>query len=88
MRADYDKLLDYLCVDLGFCGSVVNDQPSCADQFLPDSGPLTAEDFASAVFKAEGWDPDGARAREFRSRIREAFVRHMGLSAIDVSLLR
>ncbi len=38
---------------------------------------------ADALFKAEGWDPDGAEARKFRSSVREAFVRHMGGTEID-----
>lgn len=88
MRADYDKLLNHVCVELGFCGSVANDQPLHVDQFLPDTGTLTAEDFADALFKAEGLDPEGSTARKFRSEVRDAFVRHIGVPAIDVGLLR
>ena len=88
MSAAYDKLLTYVCVSLGFCGSVVDDQPLHVGQFLPETGTLTAEDFADALFKAEGLDPEGSTARRFRSNVRDAFVRHMGVSAIDASLLR
>lgn len=83
MRAAYANLLDEVCVRFGFCGSVVDDQPRQVDQFLPHSGRLTDEDFADALFKAEGWDPDGPEARSFRSSVREAFVRHMGATQID-----
>ncbi|WP_411287552.1 hypothetical protein [Phenylobacterium sp.] len=62
MRAAYDKLLEEVCVRLGFCGSVVDGQPLHVDQFLPQSGVLTNEEFADALFKAEGWDPDGLEA--------------------------
>jgi hypothetical protein len=83
MRAAYDKLLEEVCVRLGFCGSVVDGQTLDVDQFLPESGVLTNEEFAVALFKAEGWDPDGLEARTFRSSVREAFVRHMGGSEMD-----
>lgn len=83
MRAAYDKLLEEVCVRLGFCGSVVDGQPLHVDQFLPESGVLTNEAFADALFKAEGWDPDGSKARTFRPRVHEAFVRHMGGSEMD-----
>jgi hypothetical protein len=83
MRAAYNNLLEEVCVRFGFCGSVLNDQPRHVDQLLPHSGKLTDEDFADALFKAEGWDPGGPEARKFRSSVREAFVRHMGGTQID-----
>jgi len=83
MRAAYDKLLEEVCVRLGFCGSVVDGQPRHVDQFLPQTGKLTDAEFADALFKAEGWDPDGSEARTFRSSVREAFVRNMGGSEIE-----
>ncbi len=78
MRTAYDKLLEEVCVRLGFCGSVVEGHPLHVDQFLPENGVLTNEAFADALFKAEGWDPAGPQARTFRDRVYEAFVRHMG----------
>ncbi|HYD28581.1 hypothetical protein [Brevundimonas sp.] len=83
MRAAFDNLLEEVCVRLGFCGSVVDGQPLHVDHFLPEFGVLTAEEFADALFKAEGWDPDGSEAKTFRSSVREAFVRHMGGSEIE-----
>jgi hypothetical protein len=87
MRTAFDKLLEDVCLRLGFCGSVVDDQPRHVDQFIPQTGPLTDEAFADALFKAEGWDPGGSEARRFRPRVRDAFVQHMGGSAIDSSLV-
>lgn len=83
MRAAYDKLLEDVCVRLGFCGSFVDGQSLHVDQFLPESGVLTNDDFADALFKAEGWDPGGSDARTFRPSVQEAFVRHMGASEAD-----
>ena len=86
MTAAYDKLLKDVCIRLGFCGSVVGGQPKRVDQSLSQPGILTDEDFADAVFKAEGLDPDSLQARRFRPSVRDAFVRHMGGSQIDASL--
>ncbi len=86
MSTAYDKLLEDVCVRLGFCGSVVDNQPLHVDQFIPQTGPLTDQDFADALFKAEGWDPDSSEARKFGPSVRDAFVRHMGGSEIDSSL--
>jgi hypothetical protein len=86
MQTASDKLLEDVCVRLGFCGSVVDGQALHADQFLPQSGTLTAEHFADALFRAEGWDPDGADARTFCSSVRDAFIRHIGSSEIDAGL--
>jgi hypothetical protein len=58
------------------------------DQFMPKSGPVTAEVFAAALFKAEGWDPEGPAAHRYRPVICEAFARHMGAVEVDASLVR
>lgn len=86
MSTAYDKLREDVCARLGFCGSVVDNQPLHVDQFIPQTGPLTDQDFADALFKAEGWDPDSSEARKFRPIVRDAFVRHMGGSEIDSGL--
>ena len=83
MRTAYDKLLEEVCVRLGFCGSVVDGRPLNVDEFLPQEGVVTSNEFVDALFKAEGWDPYGSEARTFRSSVREAFVRNMGGSEIE-----
>lgn len=88
MSTAYSKLLNEVCVRLGFCGSVVDNQPLNVDQFLPKSGSISSEAFAIALFKAEGWDPEGPGAHEFGPAVREAFDRHMGNAAVDAELLK
>ncbi|RZJ05992.1 MAG: hypothetical protein EON89_01410 [Brevundimonas sp.] len=87
MSAAYDNLLEDLCARLGFCGSVVDERPMHVDDLLPRSGIVTAEIFADALFRAEGWDPEGSEAGTFRSSVRDAFVRHFGGTEIDAALL-
>jgi hypothetical protein len=67
---DVDRLLDGLCVDLGFC------LPPEEKDRLMTSPPNTAEAFTDAVFLAEGMDPllaDRHLWRQVRNRVREAF---------------
>ena len=84
----YSQLPNEVCVRLGFCGSVVDDQPLHVDQFLPRSGLVTGEAFAVALFKAEGWAPDGLGAHEHGPGVREAFLRHIGSAEVDAQLLK
>lgn len=88
MSTAYDELLREVCVGLGFCGSVIDDRPLHVDQFLPASGLVSADDFATAVFKAEGWDPHGAEAQRHRPKICEVFVRHLGRRAAEIHRMR
>jgi hypothetical protein len=88
MNAAYHKLLEEVCVRLGFCGSLVDDQPLHVDQLLPRSGSISANSFADALFKAEGWVLDGGAADQHRASVCDAFVRHMGAFEVDAQLLR
>ncbi len=61
MSSDYIELLNEVCVSFGFCGSVVDGRPLHVDLFLPNSGAVSADAFADALFRAERLDPDGSR---------------------------
>ena len=84
----YDALLHEVCVRLGFCGSVVDGEPLHVDQFVPESGPVSADQFVNWVFRAEGMDPDGADALKHAHSLREAFVRRMGVEVVDAVVLK
>ena len=69
-RTKTERLLDKLCVDLGFCLP----PEECAR--LSGSPPQTVEAFTNAVFVAEGLDPDLADRhlwRQVRDRVTEYF---------------
>lgn len=64
------RLLDTLCVRLGFC------QPPVETQRLRELPPSDARAFTDAVFIAEGMDPELADRhlhRQVRDLVREAF---------------
>ena len=88
MNAAYTKLLEEVCVRLGFCGSLVDDKPLHVDQLLPRTGSISANTFADALFKAEGWEPDGGAADRHRASVCDTFVRHLGALEVDARLLR
>lgn len=84
----YDALLHEICVGLGFCGSVANGEALHVDQFIPESGPVSADQFVNWVFRAEGMDPEGDDALKHAQSVREAFVRHMGANVVDAVILK
>jgi hypothetical protein len=88
MSSAYIRLLNDLCVRLGFCGSISDDEPLDVSMLLPDRGPVSADEFVDAVLRAEGFDATQAATSEHRRAIRETFVRHLGSSQVDATLLR
>ncbi len=86
---NFDALLEEVCTELGFCGSVVVDGKMLhVSMFIPDEGSLGADDFVRCVFQAEGLDPNSEAARRHAGKLREAFIRHMGEEVPDVRSLK
>ena len=88
--SSYGALMEEVCVGMGWCGSVVDDQLMHVDMFIPESGPVTADQFVDWLFKAEGvtaeFDPD--RLEQHRTALRAAFVRHMSRDVVDAGSLK
>jgi len=89
-RTPFDALMDEVCVERGWCGAVVDDQPLHVTDFIPRSGQVTAAQFAEWVFHADGVDPkeDFDKWQKHIDGLRVAFVRHMGSDSIDAEQLR
>ena len=87
-KCAYDALLNEVCVGFGFCGSVVDGEPLHVDQFIPEFGAVSADQYVQWVFRAEGMDPDDEDARKRAASLREAFVRHMGMDVVDAQALK
>ena len=85
----FDALMFEVCVEKGWCGSIVDGQPLHVVDFLPESGEVTADQFAGWLFAADGVDPDEDRAKwqSHLDGLRDAFVRHMGAETADVGRL-
>ncbi|MFZ5748789.1 MAG: hypothetical protein ACOY45_14185 [Pseudomonadota bacterium] len=50
----FDALMHHLCVDMGYCGGMVDGVPMHATDLLPASGVVTADSFADLVMRADG----------------------------------
>ncbi|WP_260926800.1 hypothetical protein [Novosphingobium sp. 9] len=87
---DYNSLMHEVCVDRGWCGGIVDNRPSHVDDFIPKTGPVSAEQFVDWLFLADGVDPSSEPAKWQKHKIglREAFVRHMGADVVDASKLK
>jgi hypothetical protein len=85
VQGGYDALLHEVCVRLGYCGCIKDGKPLHVDDFIPERGLVTADQFAEWVVLADNMTPS---TNPHLKHIREAFVRHMGAEFVDASLLR
>jgi hypothetical protein len=74
-----------VCVGMGYCGSVVGGEPRHVDMYIPDSGPVSADQFVEWVFLAEGLDAFGSSHAD---GMRKAFIKHMGSEVVDAQMLK
>ncbi|MES2860105.1 MAG: hypothetical protein V4701_01460 [Pseudomonadota bacterium] len=90
IKTGYDALLDVACVTLGFCGCVKDDMPLHVDDFIPSSGPVTADQFVEWVFLADDQNPntEPEKWQGLMDALRAAFVEHMGGEVVDAQRLR
>ena len=86
-----DGMMHELGVGLGWCGLTVKDgKPLHVTGFIPETGPVSAEEFVRWLIMAEGLDPD-QRSPEIRRampQLKAVFVKHMGADVVDASKLR
>ena len=82
----YEELLDYICVKLGWCGSIIDGEFKHVDQYIPESGFVTASEFAEWVILADGEDPFGelSKKRGRMAKLEAAFIKYMGGDKIPV----
>ncbi|MGV3478490.1 MAG: hypothetical protein ACO1O3_00960, partial [Sphingobium sp.] len=84
----FDLLLYDICVKGGFCGGLVNDQPSHVTHLLPTTGIVTAEEFATLVLRAEGDEgSQPANVERWSERLQSQFVARMGRSSVPATEL-
>ena len=82
----FDGMMHEVCVGMGFCGSVVNGQPRHVIDYIPNSGTVAADQFASWLLEAEGMPSEPSEA--FWSDLRAIFVKHMGHETVDAQDLK
>jgi hypothetical protein len=86
----FDGMLDEFCVRLGWCGCVKDGKPLHVTDFVPETGPVSADQFARWLIMADGLDPDQptSEIRRWIHQIKAVFVKHMGADIIDATNLR
>ena len=82
----FDGMMHDVCVGMGFCGGVVGGEPRHVIDFIPKSGVVTADKFASWVLEAEGMASEPGDP--FWFGLREVFVKHMGSEAVGAEALK
>lgn len=81
----FDALMHHLCVDMGFCGGMVDGVPMHVTDPLPVRGVVTADSFADLVMRADG--VSCAEHPHLWRAIRDAFCTYMGADAVERPLL-
>ena len=89
-EASYDALMREVCVGLGWCGGIVNGVPLHVDDFIPEDGLVTVNQFVDWLLQADGMDPDAEpeKWRTSKDDLRAAFIRHMGSDVADARDLK
>ena len=82
----FDGMMHEVSAGMGFCGGVVDDEPRHVIDYIPLSGVVTADQFASWVLEAEGMSSE--RGDPFWSDLRAVFIKHMGSEAIGAEALK
>lgn len=91
MTREFDALMDIVCVRWGYCGSIHrNGTPLHVTLFIPDGGPVTADQFVEWVFLADRENPnvEPDRRQSHKAALRAAFVEHMGGEVVEAERLR
>ena len=86
----YNRLMHEVCVGHGWCGGIVDGAPSHVDDFVPEKGPVTADQFVDWLFLAEGVDlvEEHDRWADQKTALIGAYVRHLGSDRVDASRLK
>jgi hypothetical protein len=87
----FDGMMHKFCVGLGWCGCVKDGRPFHVTNFIPETGPVSADEFAKWLIMADGLDPDQLSPSEIRRwvpQLKAVFVKHMGADIVDASRFR
>jgi hypothetical protein len=87
----FDGMMHEFCVTLGFCGSVKDGKRLHVSDFIPETGPVSADEFARFLLLADGFDLDrlsDSDLRRWMIRLKAVFVQHMKTDAVDAGKLR
>jgi hypothetical protein len=85
----FDGMMHELIAGLGWdCRCFKNGKPLFVNDFIPETGTVSADQFARCVIMAEGLDPQPKKYRRRIPELKAVFVKHMGADVVDASKLR
>ena len=84
----FDGMMHDYCVGHGWCGGIVNGEPSHVTDYLPTSGRVSAEEFVNWLLAAEGIDETASGYNAWKKTLVPIFWKHMCSDEVDVSKLR
>ena len=81
-----DALLQWVCVTMGHCGGIVEDEPRHVTDYFPEGGHVSANEFAHWAFLVEGdkMTMDEVLCHDHGASIRDAFIHFMGAETVSV----
>lgn len=85
----FDGMMHEFCAGLGWCGCVKDGKPLHVTDFIPETGSVSADEFAKWLIMADGLDADehSVEIRRWISQLKAVFIKHMGTDEIDASKL-
>ncbi|MFT3722904.1 MAG: hypothetical protein QM773_04885 [Hyphomonadaceae bacterium] len=81
----YAARLNEICVRLGFCGSSRDGKRLHVSSFIPETGVVSADQFAEWVVLAERMDP---LTNRYLAEFKRVFINHMRAAEVDAEMLR
>ena len=89
-RTRFEALVHEVCVERGWCGGALEGRPCHVTDFIPENGPVAADQFVDWLFMADGMDPtaEPEKWQQHKEDLRHAFVRHMENVVVDARRLR
>jgi hypothetical protein len=86
--SNFENLLWEICVVGGWCGDIVDGNPTHVCDLIPQTGEVTSRQFAELVMRADGWPDDQPLNDKHAQWLEAKFVEHLASASVDAGLLR
>lgn len=86
----FDALMTFTCTEMGYCGCIKNNNTLHITLLIPDSGLVTANQFADWVLLADNVNPNVENDNwlHHKDMLKAKFIEYMGADTVEASKLR
>lgn len=84
----FERLSYDICVNGGWCGGIVNGEPTHVYDLLPETGPITGREFAELAMRADGWPEETPFEEKHLRWLEGRFIEHVGSNSVNAEELR